>query len=150
MLDTMDIRQMLGADKRTQTAFRGVFASDELPRHVPTSSLFVFNTDPSNQPGMHWVSVYIDQKRRGEYFDSFGMHPTVQHFETFLDNNCSKWLCNTMPVQDITSDACGYHCIFYAVHRCIGFELSSIVNMYTNDALFNDCIVKAFVRDHVA
>jgi hypothetical protein len=149
MLDTVDIMQLLGTDRRTRTAFRGVFASDELPRRASTSSLFVFNTDPSNQPGMHWVSVYIDHRRHGEYFDSFGMHPTVHHFETFLNNNCTKWLCNTVPVQDVMSDACGYHCIFYAVHRCIGFELNAIMNMYTNDVAFNDSIVLAFVRDHV-
>ena len=99
---------------------------------------------------MHWVSVYIDHMRRGEYFDSFGMHPTVQHFETFLNNNCTKWLCNTMPIQDVMSDACGYHCVFYAVHRCIGFELNTIINMYTKDVLFNDYIAEAFVRDYVA
>jgi len=150
MLDTVAIRQMLETDKRTRTSFRGVFASDNLPRHVPTSSLFIFNTDKASQPGMHWVCVYIDRKRRGEYFDSFGMHPTVHYFETFLNNNCTRWHCNTRPIQDILSDACGYHCIFYAVHRCIGLKLNTIVNMYTNDMLFNDAIAKAFVRDYVA
>lgn len=149
MLDTVAIRDLLKKDKRTRTSFRGVFACDELPEQSPTSSLYIINTDPASRPGKHWVAVYITSQRYGEYFDSFGMHTTVERIESFLNKNCIRWQCNTKHVQDLLSDACGYHCIFYSVHRCIGFNLQAIINMYTNDSLCNDAIVKAFVRDYI-
>ena len=69
---------ILRDDKRTAKAFKGVYASDELPARTSTNSLFVCNTDPSNRPGTHWTVVYVDDKRKADYFDSFGMAPTVK------------------------------------------------------------------------
>lgn len=148
-MDTVDIRELLERNKHTRTSFRGVFASDELPRHAPTSSLFICNTDPSSRPGEHWVVIYIDRLRHGEYFDSFGMHPSVRNFDTFMKHNCTSWIFNSRPIQDIFSHACGYHCVLYAVHRCIGYNMDDIVNLYSTDTLYNDAIAKTFVRDHV-
>jgi hypothetical protein len=116
----------------------------------PPLSLFVCNTDPSTLPGKHWIAIYTDHQRRGEYFDPFGLHPSVRHFEAFVNNNCSSWLCNTKTIQDLLSDACGYHCVLYAVRRCAGFDLRSIINMYTANTQFNDAIAKAFVRNLVS
>ena len=47
------------------------------------------------------------------------------------------------------SGACGYHCVFYSVYRCLGFDLNAIINMYSANTLYNDSIVKEFVRDKV-
>ncbi len=147
MLNTVEIINLLKSDKRTKTSFRGVFASDELPLSAPTSSLYVCNTDTSSQPGKHWVVIYIDNKKRAEFFDSFGMYPSVRGFETFLENNSLRWTHNNKTLQHPFSDACGYHCIFYSVYRCVGFDMNAIVNMYTNNLMYNDAIVKEFVRE---
>jgi hypothetical protein len=147
MLDTLEIGKILEWDKRTATSFRGVYASDELPTYAPTSSLYIINTDPSTKPGTHWVVVFVDIKRHTDYFDSFGNLPTVQSIEHFLNKNskvCKYW---TDAVQHPLSVACGYHCIFFAVHRCMGFDMNAIVNMYTDDVLHNDEIVIKFVTD---
>jgi hypothetical protein len=93
------------------------------------------------------VAIYIGNDRRAEFFDSFGMHPTVWHFETFLNENSRYWTHNTKRVQSFYSDACGYHCIFYAVHRCVGFDVNAIANMYTKNNVYNDVVVKEFVRN---
>ena len=74
------------------------------------------------------------------------MPPLFDEFVTFLNNNTKSWTHNKRVVQDIYSSACGYHCILYAVHRCVGFDVGSIENMYTNDTVFNDAIVEEFVR----
>ena len=73
MLNTEEITNLLLRDKRTKTSSRGVFASDELPLIAPTSSLYICNTDSSSQPGKHWVAIYIDNKKKADFFDSFGM-----------------------------------------------------------------------------
>ena len=144
-MNTEEIRILLSEDKRTADAFRGVFASDELPQENEINSLYICNTDPSHEPGEHWIVMYIDENRRADYFDSFGRYPTEKCFENFLDNNSVFWIHNDRPVQDLYSDACGYHYIFFSVHRCVGFDLNSIVNMYTDNLLANDAFVKRFV-----
>lgn len=150
MLTTADLRAILSRDKRTASAFRGVFASDELPNCAPTSALYVCNTDPSTKGGEHWIVIYFDGKRRAEYFDSFGMQPTVAEFEEFMARNSVVWTRNNVTVQDVLSDACGYHCVFFAVHRCVGFNMNAVVGMYTKNLTFNDVIVKRFVRENVS
>jgi hypothetical protein len=148
-MNTDEIVQILERDNRTKRSFRGVYACDELPRKATTTSLYVCNTDPSTKPGEHWVVIYFDGKRRAEYFDSFGMHPSVQTFEIFLNNNSTTWIHNNKAVQYPFSHACGFHCIFFAVHRCIGFNMNAIANMYTNNMMYNDDIVKEFVYEKV-
>ena len=144
-MNELQIKRILDTDARTKDSFRGVYSRNELPIAAPTASLYVCNTDPNYKPGEHWVTIYIDSDRRGEYFDSFGMLPLFDEFVTFLDNNTKSWTHNKRVVQDVYSSACGFHCIFYAVHRCVGFDVGSIANMYTNDTVFNDAIVEEFV-----
>ena len=149
MLTTADLYAILSRDKRT-SSFRGVFASDELPICAPTSSLCVCNTDPSTKGGEHWIVIYFDGKRRAEYFDSFDMHPTVAELEEFMPKNSVVWTRDNVTVQDVLSNACGYHCIFFAIHRCVGFNMNAVVGMYTKNLTFNDVIVKQFVRENVS
>ena len=144
-MNELTIKHILANDTRTRDSFRGVYSRNELPITAPTTSLYICNTDPNHKPGEHWVTIYIDNDRRGEYFDSFGMPPLFDEFVTFLNNNTKSWKHNNRVVQDVYSSACGFHCIFYAVHRCVGFDVGSIANMYTDDAVFNDTIVVKFV-----
>ena len=146
-MNTLEIDSVQGDDLRTAKVFKGIYASDKLLTRASTDSLFVCKTDPSYRPGTHWIVVYIDDKRQTGYFDTFGMAPTVNEIERFLNDNSTEWKYNAEPVQEITSDACGHHCIFLAVHRCIGFDMNSIVNMYITNKSFNDDIVKLFVHD---
>ena len=111
------------------------------------STLYVCNTDPSSQPGKHWIVIYIDNKKRAEFFDSFGVHPSVHDFGMFLENNSLRWTHNNKTLQHPFSDACGYHCIFFSVYRCVGFDMNAIVSMYTNNRMYNDAIAKEFVGE---
>lgn len=148
-MSATELSDILSTDRRTRFAFRGVYASDALPFSSPRQSLYVCNTDPSDEPGEHWVVIYVESAERADYFDSFGMcPPVVQRFRHFLDRNAKSWRCNTRPVQHHLSDACGHHCLFYSVYRCIGYDADFIVNkMYTEDMRLNDQLVKDFVRE---
>ena len=59
----------------------------------------------------------------------------------FVEEFLSDWMDN-----NAYSSACGFHCMFYAVQRCVGFDVGSIANIYSNDAVFNDAIAEEFVR----
>ena len=145
-MNELQIKRILESDARTGNSFRGVYFRNELPIRAPTTSLYVCNKDPNHKPGEHWVTIYINNDRQAEYFDSFGMPPLFDEFVTFLNNNTKSWTHNKRVVQDVYSSACEYHCTFYAVYRCVGFDVGSIANMYTNDTVFNDAIVEEFVR----
>ena len=39
----------------------------------------VFNLDPHNKPGSHWISLYVDMHNGGiYYFDSYAKPPTQE------------------------------------------------------------------------
>jgi hypothetical protein len=73
-MNTSDLTELLGTNEHTRRAFRGVYASDQLPSSCHPLSLYVFNTAPSHDSGEHWVCVYFEQHGRAYYFDSFGNH----------------------------------------------------------------------------
>jgi hypothetical protein len=108
--------------------FQGVYSIDTLPE---TPRLLVCNTHPSYKPGQHWVAFYVDSRRRGEYFDSFGrISPAI--IEHYIDRHCVDWLFNAKQLQSAVSKYCGFYCCFYCVLRCRGVDLTRIVNSFTN------------------
>ena len=72
---------------------------------------------------MHWIVIYINIKLQMDYFDSFGMVPAIKTIEQFLNRNAILCEFNSAPVQDLFSEACGHHCIFFAAHRCIVYDM---------------------------
>lgn len=124
-----------------QPGFQGVFSSDTLPTNP---RLLVCNTDPSKEPGEHWISIYVDVNGRGEYFDSFGRPPN-KHFERYMNSNCIRWTFNKRQLQSRISGFCGYYCCLYVVLRCRGLGMNKIVGMFTNDTGYNDYLVHRFI-----
>lgn len=110
--------------------YLGTISSDEiktlkLPAGQPSS--FIMNLDKSDQPGSHWVGVFIDPNSEVGYFDSFGRNPPKNFNrdilsllsdirpETFL-----KLKVNRVVSQDDDSTTCGYHAIKYLLRRYAG------------------------------
>lgn len=140
-MDTRNIERILFEDGACRGIFQGVFSADNLPKKP---HLLVCNTDPSSQPGTHWIAIFVDSNKHGEYFDSFGRKPP-KGFENYMNENCIDWIYNTRQLQSITSSFCGYYCCFYCMFRCKGFDLTRIINMFTKDTGLNDSIVHGFV-----
>ena len=95
-MNTLQITTGLELDKITNKKFCGVFSSDELPEVIKSFPCgFVVNTDPSGEPGTHWVAFYFPTDREAEFFDSFGKLPQHYHrsFKTYL-NQYDSWSCN--------------------------------------------------------
>ena len=62
-----------------------VVAKDTLPEVVSTYlSAFVCNTHDSDQPGEHWVAMYVDEI--GDYFDPYGQNRNTPSSRTLLMN----------------------------------------------------------------
>ena len=62
-----------------------MFARDELPdlMHMQQPFALVFNTDPHDKPGQHWLAIYGPSDGPLKFFfDSFGMPPSYYGFST--------------------------------------------------------------------
>lgn len=126
---------------RNEEHFQGVFSSDRLPE-VPR--LMVCNTDPHYRPGKHWIAIYVDNRGRGEYFDSLGTPPS-ETFKRYMDKHCVVWTFNKKQLQSIVSQFCGHYCCFYCVFRNRGVDMNRIVNQFTSDTGFNDVAIHGFI-----
>lgn len=87
----------------------------------------VFNTDPHDEPGQHWISLYVDTIGRNlknipaiYYFDSYGEKPTTEIDELIrkirkqgINNNINfKYLYNDHPFQK-KNYQCGMYSIYF-------------------------------------
>lgn len=145
-MDGSRIESILKKDAKCGPKFYGVFASDRLPNRLAGrgSKLMVCNTDPHDEPGQHWVVLYIEDSSYGEYFDSFGMPPNIP-FSTFLNKHCTRWIFNERHLQSSISHYCGHYCIFYCLHRARDKNINAIANLLTTDTGLNDYLVHNYV-----
>jgi hypothetical protein len=77
-MDTYQLRDVL--TRNLGPSFGGVYPRDLLSETLDQKAI-VINTDPHDQPGAHWVCVYLNTPVV-EYFDSYGLPPMT--FKTLL------------------------------------------------------------------
>lgn len=110
---------------------------DRLPTRQPGA--YVINTDNHDEPGSHWVAVY-DNGRVVEYFDSYGRAPTDPRLLKFLGMNYSF---NSIVLQRLLTNACGFYCVYFLLHRVRGVSANSIVQVLKCSD--GDFVVKRYV-----
>jgi hypothetical protein len=141
-MNTVEITDILRNDEYSSIMFKGVFAKDEIKGHeFSPPAAFVLNTDPSTQEGEHWIACYFDGDV-SEYYDSMGLAPRFNAFNTFMNRNSSAWIFNETTVQSPFSNACGHHCIFYILLRSRGYTMADIVGLFDENLDKNDTYVK--------
>jgi len=118
----------------------GVFSVDTLPEDP---HLLVCNTDSSDKPGCHWITIYVEDKR-GVFFDSFGRRPSVA-FERYMNKHCLSWNFNDLQLQSVVSKFCGHFCIYFCVLRSSCLDMCKIVCSLSVDNGLNDVLVHAFM-----
>ena len=144
-MNSLQLKRALERNTYTKKTFRGVFAADEMPTLDTFPCGFVANTDPSTEPGTHWVSFYFPSRDKGEFFDSYG-YPPEYYGEPFKAYNVET--INSHKLQSSWSEVCGHYCIFYLYHRSRGYSMSKIVNMFSSNTTINDCKVSCYVKKH--
>ena len=122
--------------------FLGVFARDTIP-HLDDSLTyplcFVSNTHTREKPGEHWVAFFYVSSNFLEFFDSYGLHPSLYDFTNF-----SPQLFKEKTLQSLDSNVCGQYCIFFLYHRSRGKSLKEIIRPFSShDHSSND---KSLVR----
>ena len=99
---------------------------------------FVCNTDDGDEPGEHWIALYLDADGRGYYFCSYGLPPRHAAFRTFMNEHCSEWTHNSKRLRSPLSNVCGQYCIAYVLLFCNGFPMRTFINIFGTDLVAND------------
>lgn len=105
----------------------------------------VFNLDPHDKPGSHWVSMFCDMKSKGiYYFDSYGMKPPDE-VETLMKRlqNQAKLLNINMKIRsnDIRhqykNSECGVYCLFFITQLLKGHKFNQLIKSPIMDESMN-------------
>jgi hypothetical protein len=105
----------------THSVLRGVYARDEFREALnacisnSAPGAFVINTDTSNKPGEHWLAIFYNAYKQFEFFDSYGLPPSIYGLR-----GCDFVRRNEQRVQGMDTKSCGYHCIYYITQRVAG------------------------------
>jgi hypothetical protein len=150
-MDSVGISTILQQDELTRPYFKGVFSADNVLQFKPSyASAIVVNTDPSSEPGQHWVAIFIDKHGVGNFFDSYGNKPEYYHsaWNLWLSKWTKHWMYNSRVVQPDNSVHCGVHCLFFIHHRCQGMSFPKVVKLYTDNKVWNDSMAEHDIEAH--
>ena len=146
-MNSQQIHRALKTLPVTSGTFMGVFPSDQLPAEISLPTTLVVNTDPADQPGQHWVAMYMGADGTTDYFDSYGMSPSVPSIKDFLHDRSTYVNINPKQVQGYLSSVCGHYCIYFLTLRCHSVSMADIVRPFHGD-FRSDSFVCAWVNKH--
>ena len=140
-MQTDEISHLLSRDPLMCRPY-DVVAKDCLPQIVDTyPTAIVCNTHDADRPGEHWIAMYVDAERRGDYFDPYGLRPQHVEFANFMNEHCSAWLPNDRTLQSPLSTVCGQYCVAFLMFRCRNVSMHAFTRLFTTDLVANDCHV---------
>lgn len=138
-MNSLEITNILKADRFTAGIFQGVYPSDRLPNVVKYPSAYIINTDPHSKPGTHWVHVHFVNSTFGFYFDSFGRPPEIAGIVNFLKRNVKHCYYTSISLQHELSTVCGHYCCVVmglTARKCSFSSILSTLNC--GNSLLND------------
>lgn len=145
-MNTLELFSFLKYESHCKKYFLGVYARNELPKSFnKLPSALIFNTDNRNEPGEHWLAIFIDEYRNVEFFDPAGMHPSFYGLESYISSigNSMNW--NSKRIQSEFSEICGQICIFYLYFKCRQYTLDYIQHNFSSDLINNEKIILNFL-----
>ena len=100
----------------------------------------IFNLDPHDKPGSHWVCAYIDLNQKAAYYyDSYGYEPCPEIRR--LLRRCRDQGCATIVWNDIRhqrkSSECGTYCMYVIISLLKGRTFGDICNNRVEDDTMN-------------
>lgn len=124
--------------------FKNVFIvpRDCLPSIEKYPAGIVLNTDGKNEPGEHWVSIFIGLDGNPIYFDSFGLPPLHLDIISYLDRIATSfWTYNKLTLQHAESKACGMYCIQFLKDTFNRGSLQHFQSFFSSDLVSNERIL---------
>jgi hypothetical protein len=102
----------------------GVFSSDVLPNQLmknvkPGKNYGIINVDGRNEPGSHWLSIFIDttvENAKWHIYDSYARH-SKRLIPKFIKTIGFKYIdMNTKSDQSETEESCGARSMAVLLH----------------------------------
>lgn len=149
-MNSYQLEAILSNDKYARTYFRGVKARDQFVKETLMSpACYVVNTDKSNQPGAHWLAIWIDSNDAVVYFDSYGLPPFYLDVSSKLLSYSSDLNHNQHLLQSETTVVCGHYCVLFLLMRARGCSFEKTIDVFTPSlpAEIRDHLVNEFVAD---
>lgn len=149
-MNSNQIRRILYNYPKVNNCFIGVFSSDTLPNHDSQKCYpfcFIVNTAKSSAPGEHWIAIFVLNSAEIEYFDSYGLPPTVPSIKKFVQQY-PNFHYNSTRLQGY-STCCGQYCTLFLIARQYGHPLKIITaRFHANEtALIRDISVLSIVNN---
>jgi hypothetical protein len=144
-MNSEEINKYLSKDK----FFIGTFSIDTLPIVDKRPITLIVNTDPSTRPGEHWIAIYLKEKSKGIYFDSYGFPPLNIEINNFMDENCrNKWKYNNIQIQpaDGVSNTCGNYCILFCKSMSEEIPFKRFLNFFSKNYKSNDSLAEMIFK----
>jgi hypothetical protein len=142
-----EIEDALRSVPLVRDIFVGVFAADQIPdKQYPGG--YIVNTDPSGEPGQHWVAFFCTHSGQLEAFDSFGKNPGI------YSNHIKEWMeadyliLSQSILQSENSTLCGNYCLYYILLRCHGFSYEDVLSIFCSDKNLSDLYVCKFINKY--
>jgi hypothetical protein len=145
-LSTTDLNRVLKRNDVTKHVYLGGFPACVIPKTRKKRYFFITNTDQHDKSGKHWTAWMMNDDKV-EFFDSFGRSPENEQFpEQFRYHIIGKKvLYSDFRVQEYSSNACGYFCMYYIYFRSLGLDFNYIIKQLKN-LKDNDDIVISFIN----
>ena len=127
-------------------SFVGVFSSNKIPVIAQYPTALVANTDPSHEPGSHWVAILFLNPFETEYFCSYGQKPKSPGLKKVLKGLKVKY--NEKRLQGDYSSVCGQYSIYFLIKRNQGLTMEEIADQFSKNLFENDKLIKCYVNDN--
>lgn len=103
---------------------------------------FVYNLDPSDKEGSHWIASFIDiPAKKHYYFDSYGMSPPhqVSRFMKALTlQEPSMKLYNNAKRLQFGDSECGVYCLYFIIRMLEGDDFKKFCRRAPTDSDIKD------------
>jgi len=100
----------------------------------------IFNLDPHDRPGSHWVCAYIDlQRMAAYYYDSYGYEPCPEIrrlLRRCRDQGCKEIVWNDIRHQRKKSE-CGTYCMYMIISLLKGKTFAWLCKNRVDDDTMN-------------
>ena len=111
---------------------------------------FIINMSSSNNPGSHFVSIFIPSYNEAEYFDSFGLPSFDSNINKAFKMAKLKVTEFNKNIQDLSSQFCGLYCIAYLIWRQLGLEKEKFARIFNSESkIMNDATVLKLLKLYI-
>ena len=154
-LNNLQLDHLARLHPKLSKVFYGTVACDQLPSKLmkdgPTA--FIVNTDPQDEPGTHWISLWTDGDTC-EIMDSYAVpldvYGTANPLKEWLNRHFKYQMSNGKTLQSVFSRSCGDYALMFLVDRAEGRSMHYFLSKFKKgDFVANDHKVGQWLKNRI-